>query len=635
MFPNRNLSYVPVSGPTDPSMSRRPVIPLSSFLFPLGSIRPSTAPSFSHPPVVRHLYTPPRPPYYPWFTAAAPFPLYFPPPHIPTRFLQPPALLGPRLRTIFSTNGLKMEQPETEREPPQKRRKSSEERAEGGKKHSEKSEGRTNIQYDGSLRENSNLGKQLNQEWSRERTKYPADDRQRRTERSGTAEETVKVDGSNPWMTADRPVQFLHRQWEPLSGSEHPPPPGVSAGFDFTVMSYNILSQDLLLDNAYLYRHCDPEVLPWEYRLPRLLREIQEHDADILCLQEVQQNHFGDQIRPSLEALGYQCEYKKRTGHKSDGCAVAFKTSRLSLLSSNHVEFFRRGDPLLDRDNVGLVVQLSPASDPASCVCVANTHLLYNPRRGDIKLAQLAILLAEVNRVSRLPDGSTNPVLLCGDFNSTPISPLYRFLTSGRLDYKGLAIGMVSGQEQFSRAQRLLCCPLWSNDLGISSSCQYQELNQRLNQDQTQSCQTQRDVQEEPGGAACLSPTVEGAISDLTVKDDAPKPAQEAFKRWKLSHSLTLKSSYNHRLNPDGREEITTCHSRTAMTVDYILYTPDSPVGTSPPPSSSLPGGRGLQLLGRLSLVGRPELEQVNGLPNENHSSDHLPLLARFRLPRR
>lgn len=145
---------------------------------------------------------------------------------------------------------------------------------------------------------------------------------------------------------------------------------------------------------------------------------------------------------------GYHCEYKKRTGKKPDGCAVVFKTSRFSLLSSNPVEFFRPGDTLLDRDNVGLVVLLRPNKsfshlNSSSFICVANTHLLYNPRRGDIKLAQLAILLAEINRLSRLPNGQVNPVVLCGDFNSAPWSPLYSFLTTGFLQYSGMQIGMV------------------------------------------------------------------------------------------------------------------------------------------------------------------------------------------------
>lgn len=54
-----------------------------------------------------------------------------------------------------------------------------------------------------------------------------------------------------------------------------------SAAFDFSVASYNILSQELLEDNAYLYRHCHPAVLPWSHRLPNLLAEIQRLDADV------------------------------------------------------------------------------------------------------------------------------------------------------------------------------------------------------------------------------------------------------------------------------------------------------------------------------------------------------------------
>uniref|UniRef100_UPI0037E8FA1E protein angel homolog 2 isoform X2 n=1 Tax=Semicossyphus pulcher TaxID=241346 RepID=UPI0037E8FA1E len=411
-----------------------------------------------------------------------------------------------------------------------------------------------------------------------------------------------------------KPEKSLQRHWENSPAcSTYPDPPGRSTAFDFSVMSYNILSQELLQDNSYLYRHCHPGVLPWGHRLPNLLAEIQQHNADILCLQEVQQDHYENQIKPALQALGYQCEYKKRTGRKPDGCAVIFKTSRLSLLSSNPVEYFQPGDALLDRDNVGLVLLLRPnditgQSDPSAFICVANTHLLYNPRRGDIKLAQLAILLAEIGRLSRHSDGSTNPVVLCGDFNSTPWSPLYSFLTTGCLEYRGMQIGMVSGQESIPRGQRLLSSPIWSHSLGIDDQCQYKS-------------------KATAESASCSSPTVEGAISNLTVEDLATTAAAAAYNRARIEHGLKLQSSYQHRLLPDGRPEITTCHSRTAMTVDYILYTPE----LTPP---SLPGGWGLQLLGRLSLVGQSELEEVNGLPNQHHSSDHLPLLARFRFRR-
>lgn len=144
-----------------------------------------------------------------------------------------------------------------------------------------------------------------------------------------------------------------------------------------------------------------------------------------------------------------------------DGCAVSFKRDRFSLVSQHPVEYFRRGVPSLDRDNVGQVVLLRPLdppsgpsgspgpsgpsgpSGPGQVLCVANTHLLYNPRRGDVKLAQLALLLAEITRVSRREDGSACPVVLCGDFNSVPWSPLYSFIRDSWLEYEGIPIGKV------------------------------------------------------------------------------------------------------------------------------------------------------------------------------------------------
>ena len=73
----------------------------------------------------------------------------------------------------------------------------------------------------------------------------------------------------------------LRRCWEGPARSSYVRPPWGGAAFDFSVMSYNILSQELLQDNAYLYQHCDPRVLPWDHRLPNLLAEIQHHDADV------------------------------------------------------------------------------------------------------------------------------------------------------------------------------------------------------------------------------------------------------------------------------------------------------------------------------------------------------------------
>ncbi|KFV59431.1 Protein angel 2 [Gavia stellata] len=381
------------------------------------------------------------------------------------------------------------------------------------------------------------------------------------------------------------------------------------AKFDFTVMSYNILSQNLLDDNSHLYKHCRQRLLIWTYRFPNILQEIKQLDADVLCLQEVQEDHYRTEIKSSLESLGYHCEYKMRTGRKPDGCAICFKTSKFSLISSNPVEFFRHDIPLLDRDNVGLVLLLQPRfhCKTNAAICIANTHLLYNPRRGDIKLTQLAMLLAEIASVAPQKDGTFCPIIICGDFNSVPGSPLYRFIKEGKLNYEGLAIGKVSGQEQFPRGQRILSIPIWPKKLGISQNCVYEIKHQK---------------KEENAGEK-----LEAAKLDNTQEIVA---ASEKLSS-KLRHHFKLSSVYSHYFPETGIPEVTTCHSRSAVTVDYIFYSAaNDDTAAQPGAEDSFHGG--LKLLGRLALLTEKDLWTVNGLPNENNSSDHLPLLAEFRL---
>uniref|UniRef100_A0A8D0EKX4 Angel homolog 2 n=1 Tax=Strix occidentalis caurina TaxID=311401 RepID=A0A8D0EKX4_STROC len=381
------------------------------------------------------------------------------------------------------------------------------------------------------------------------------------------------------------------------------------AKFDFTVMSYNILSQNLLEDNSHLYKHCRQRLLIWTYRFPNILQEIKQLDADVLCLQEVQEDHYRTEIKSRLESLGYHCEYKMRTGRKPDGCAICFKTSKFSLISSNPVEFFRHDIPLLDRDNVGLVLLLQPRfhCKTNAAICIANTHLLYNPRRGDIKLTQLAMLLAEIASVAPQKDGTFCPIIICGDFNSVPGSPLYRFIKEGKLNYEGLAIGKVSGQEQFPRGQRILSIPIWPKKLGISQNCVY-EIKQ----------QQKEENAEEKLEAAKLDNTQEIVIASEKLSS-------------KLQHHFKLSSVYSHYFPETGIPEVTTCHSRSAVTVDYIFYSAaNDDTAAQPGAEDSFHGG--LKLLGRLALLTEKDLWTINGLPNENNSSDHLPLLAEFRL---
>lgn len=116
-------------------------------------------------------------------------------------------------------------------------------------------------------------------------------------------------------------------------------------------------------------------------------------------------------------------------------------------MSVSALEFYRPETKLLDRHNVAIVMLLRPVAPrgPSTealgpLLCVVNTHLLFNPRRGDVKLAQLAILLAEIDRAvqSQKARGMSCNLIMCGDFNSVPHMPLYQLITTGQLNYQGL-----------------------------------------------------------------------------------------------------------------------------------------------------------------------------------------------------
>ncbi|XP_009992270.1 PREDICTED: protein angel homolog 1 [Chaetura pelagica] len=433
--------------------------------------------------------------------------------------------------------------------------------------------------------------------------------------------------------------EILWREWEDLSVqpcaleqvSKSTPL------FEFRVMSYNILAQDLVEQGLDLYLHCHPDILSWNYRLPNLLQEIQHWDPDVLCLQEVQENHYWEQLEPTFKEMGFACVYKRRTGTKTDGCAVCYKHSRFQLISLSPIEYFRPGLDVLNRDNVGLVLLLQPLLPEGlelkavSPLCVANTHVLFNPRRGDIKLAQMALLLAEIDKMAKTTDGSYCPVILCGDLNSVPDSPLYKFIRNGELSYHGMPAWKVSGQEDFSQQyySRKLLAPLWPSSLGVTDRCQYVTLCQpkKLGRHKYS-----RDflLQFRFCDIACERPQQLVLLEGVTdAKPDCPAHSPKPAALVKDPDPQPFIPS--HFLPQRGRPEVTTMPMGLGATVDYIFYSAE-------PVKNGNKGGRrlyqdgALKLLGRLSLLSEDVLLLANGLPNPFCSSDHLCLLASFGL---
>ena len=233
---------------------------------------------------------------------------------------------------------------------------------------------------------------------------------------------------------------------------------------------------------------------------------------------------------------------------------------------------------------------------------MSTTHILYNPKRGDIKLAQFQMLLANLDRAAfkacKLVEGklvpSYYPTILCGDFNCVHDSKLYEFLATARLvDYKNLNRNTLSGQYETSRnatyIERLL-----PRHLGISDQSQFlEEVNKRLGDQLNRA----KKLCEEEG--------------DKDYEIQARTSC--TFGGQNLAHCFAFSSAYKH-YDDEFNKEVTSCVNDFHKTVDYIFFHSES---------------NNLKLLGRLELFTEDRLQDVC-LPEKNYPSDHFLLAAKF-----
>lgn len=492
-----------------------------------------------------------------------------------------------------------------------------------------------------------------------ETTMQPAE---KRKHSSSIQEHVIVIDSSSsseqssPCTSRKKYKKTLTRMWEwsdfglkyRQKRSEYP-------GVEFSIMSYNLLAQDLLESHPHLYANSNWEVLVWEYRRARLLEEIDEHLPDIMCLQEVQCNHYDDFLKPKLEKRGYFGIYCKKSGNQSDGCATFFKVMKFELLNFRQV-FYQKGG-ILDRCNVGLIVSLKPkASVPnldSSELYVANTHLLFNPRRGDVKLAQLIILFAELDKVAYKCHLNSNtviyhPTIVCGDFNFEPFCHIYDLIASRYLHYEGLQIQEMAGMSRsYSGRDNYLTKDFFPSYLNITNSCQFAETVKERNLKEASKLLKKSSV------CAEQSKNTKEKPSKSTVSDNSPKHSPQSrdisvppgleemltpMSSGEISHYFNFVSTYKHVIKHEKhfKVEVTSYHEFTCATTDYIFYNVDrtsthSKKNRGRLGNSSVPEGR-LKLLCRYGLFSREDVKKMDKLPNAEFGSDHFSLIVHFLL---
>ncbi|KAJ1258922.1 hypothetical protein BS78_10G113200 [Paspalum vaginatum] len=196
-----------------------------------------------------------------------------------------------------------------------------------------------------------------------------------------------------------------------------------SSGDACTIMSYNILADYNARNHPDLYWDVPLDAMRWDSRRRLIIREIRHWDPDLVCLQEV--DRF-QEIAAGMKSRGYEGIFQRRTGDTRDGCAMFWKSKRLRLLEEDSIDF----SEFNLRNNVAQICVFE--LNGTYKLVLGNIHVLFNPKRGDVKLGQIRMLLEKANALAEKWNGI--PIVLAGDFNSTPDSAIYEFLTTMKLN---------------------------------------------------------------------------------------------------------------------------------------------------------------------------------------------------------
>jgi mRNA deadenylase 3'-5' endonuclease subunit Ccr4 len=217
------------------------------------------------------------------------------------------------------------------------------------------------------------------------------------------------------------------------------------------VMSYNILAEqnaNSMSDGHPFFPWVTAEILNRARRMPLILHELLSYNADVICLQEVDEIVYDTLFRPCMQCFNYQGYYSGKTSEGTrEGCAVFFSLSKfqeaheqnlrtfeISALITSVLPSLQEGDwkktaqPVVDLlsrrpdlrslvdEKLGHILQVVHLRDrQGNPLLVGNTHLFYHPDAAHIRALQCFAVAFQLSQEQGKED---TPFILCGDFNS-------------------------------------------------------------------------------------------------------------------------------------------------------------------------------------------------------------------------
>ncbi|OMJ92717.1 hypothetical protein SteCoe_4463 [Stentor coeruleus] len=191
----------------------------------------------------------------------------------------------------------------------------------------------------------------------------------------------------------------------------------------FSVSSYNILA------DAYLnyVSYCPEAFLSFDYRSKLIFDEIQEMDADFVCLQEV--DKYNDYIEPFFKSQGYESIWVRRPDSSNpDGSLIAWKrdiweqVEVMSLNFNEHTKCEQNQDYI--KNSVGVVIMFKH-KEIQSGIIIGTSHFYWDPALENVRFLQSVMFKSAAYKMQ---EKYSVPVILTGDFNSIPDSPTVKYL---------------------------------------------------------------------------------------------------------------------------------------------------------------------------------------------------------------
>lgn len=206
---------------------------------------------------------------------------------------------------------------------------------------------------------------------------------------------------------------------------------------EIRIITYNVLAQDYITKYPRSYSHvADSSILTRAYRRPNLVKAVTSHGkVDFICLQEFDDI---DHWHAEISRRGYGGQYVIRPG-KTDGCAIFWDAAKYHMLSHRIVNFndlVNDPSPVIQanpgkfkRDNVGLIIVLESIVSK-QVICVGTCHLFWDPRMEDVKIHQARWMSLQMQAEA----AGRRRWILAGDFNSTPSSTVYKYMTGADME---------------------------------------------------------------------------------------------------------------------------------------------------------------------------------------------------------